>query len=121
MTIWLYILECADGSYYVGTTRRPLEMRVAEHQRGSLGGYTAPRRPVKLVFAEHFERILDGIAAERQIKGWSRAKKAALIAGDFTAVRAASGSLYRRRESSPAATSLDTVAARPTRDEEEEQ
>ncbi len=80
---WLYILRCADGSYYVGTTRTTLEQRLAEHNSGHFGGYTATRRPVTLVYSEWFERITDAITAERQIKGWSRAKKEALIRGDF--------------------------------------
>jgi putative endonuclease len=65
------MLQCSDGSYYVGTTRKDLEARVAEHNAGSFGGYTARRRPVKLVFSEHFEFIAEAIAVERQIKGWS--------------------------------------------------
>jgi putative endonuclease len=81
---FLYILECADGSYYVGTARSNLEKRVAEHNAGTFGGYTAQRRPVTLVFSQWFDRITDAIAAERQVKGWSRAKKEALIRGDFT-------------------------------------
>jgi putative endonuclease len=85
---FLYILLCADGSYYVGTTRKELELRVAEHNAGSFGGYTLTRRPVILVYAEHFESIADAIAAERQIKGWSRAKKQALIEGDWNSIRA---------------------------------
>ena len=80
---YLYILQCADGSYYVGTTRNELEIRTAEHNSGTFGGYTAKRRPVTLVFSEHFENITEAIAAERQVKGWSRAKKEALIAGDL--------------------------------------
>jgi putative endonuclease len=78
---WLYILRCADGSYYVGTTRADLERRVLEHQQGVFGGHTAWRRPVVLVHAQPFQRITDAIAAERQVKGWRRAKKEALIAG----------------------------------------
>ena len=85
---YLYILLCADGSYYIGTARKELELRVAEHNAGSFGGYTLSRRPVVLVYAEHFESIVDAIAAERQIKGWSRAKKRALIDGDWNAIRA---------------------------------
>jgi len=81
---YLYILLCADGSYYVGTARQGLERRIAEHNAGYFGGYTARRRPVTLVFSEWFERIDDAIAAERQVKGWSRAKKEALIHGDFS-------------------------------------
>jgi putative endonuclease len=80
---YVYILRCADGSYYVGTTRKSIEERISEHNAGLLGGYTLTRRPVTLAFAQHFEIITDAIAAERQIKGWSRAKKAALIKGEW--------------------------------------
>jgi putative endonuclease len=83
----VYILRCADGSYYTGTARLGLEQRVAEHNAGNYHGYTATRRPVTLVFSQWFERITDAIAAERQIKGWSRAKKEALIRGDFEDLR----------------------------------
>jgi putative endonuclease len=83
----LYIVRCADGSYYCGTTRQELELRVAEHNAGYFGGYTATRLPVTLVYSQWFERITDAIAAERQVKGWSRAKKEALIRGDFDALR----------------------------------
>ena len=84
---YLYILRCADGSYYCGTARQGLEMRVAQHNTGALGGYTATRRPVVLIYSQWFERITDAIAAERQVKGWSRAKKEALMRGDFEALR----------------------------------
>jgi|SRR5688572_2568655 putative endonuclease len=80
---FLYILRCADGSYYTGTARSGLEQRIAEHNAGTYDGYTASRRPVTLVFSQWFERITDAIAAERQVKGWSRAKKEALIREDF--------------------------------------
>jgi putative endonuclease len=80
---FLYILLCADGKYYVGTTRKSLEERVAEHNAGVHKGFTAARRPVKLVFAQHFDTITDAIAAERQVKGWSRAKKEAMIRGEL--------------------------------------
>ena len=83
MEIWLYILLCADGSYYVGTTRGSLDRRFAEHQEGTFGGYTARRRPVRLVYHQQFQRITDAIEAERQVKGWRREKKEALIRGDF--------------------------------------
>ena len=55
--------------------------------RGVYGGYTSTRRPVTLVWAEHFLNIADAIAVERKIKGWSRAKKEALIRGDYDAIR----------------------------------
>ena len=83
MGAYLYILRCADGSYYVGTTVGGLEVRLAEHQAGTFDGYTALRRPVTLVFHQHFERLDDAAAAERQVKGWRREKKEALICGNF--------------------------------------
>ena len=83
MTAYVYMLRCSDGSFYVGSTRTALDDRIAEHNAGRFGGYTAVRRPVTLVWSQAFEIITDAIAAERQIKGWSRAKKAALIDGDF--------------------------------------
>ena len=97
MAAWVYILRCADASYYVGSTRETLEHRVGEHNAGVFGGYTARRRPVTLEFAQEFERITDAIAAERQIKGWSRAKKEALIAGDVERLK----TLSRRRQAHP--------------------
>ena len=82
----LYILRYSDDSYYVGTARGSLEKRLAEHETGTFDGYTAYRRPVRLVFHQQFERIEDAIAAERQIKGWRREKKEALIRGDYAAL-----------------------------------
>jgi putative endonuclease len=87
MNAYLYILKCRDGRYYVGTTRGSLEIRVAEHNAGTYGGFTKSRRPVELVFHQDCDRITDAIAAERQLKGWSRAKKEALIPGDIDALR----------------------------------
>ncbi len=84
---FVYILRCSDDSYYCGTARDGLEKRVAEHNAGTFEGYTSTRRPVTLVYSEWFQRITDAISAERQIKGWSRAKKEALIRGDYGALR----------------------------------
>ena len=84
---YLYILRCSDGKYYTGTARSGLDERVAQHNAGTFDGYTARRRPVTLVFSQWFDRITDAIAAERQVKGWSRAKKEALIRGDFEQLR----------------------------------
>ena len=81
--VWVYIVECRDGSYYTGTTRKSLEERVGEHNAGRFDGFTARRRPVRLVWAEQFADPRNAVAAERQIKGWSRAKKRALIDGRF--------------------------------------
>ena len=83
----VYMLRCADGSYYVGSARRGLERRVSEHNHGTFDGYTSKRLPVVLVWAEHFLDITDAIAAERQTKGWSRAKKEALIGSDYGSLR----------------------------------
>ncbi len=81
MNARVYILECSDGSFYVGLTRSSLEKRIAEHNTGYHGGYTRSRRPVSLRWFQDFDRITDAIAAERQIKGWRREKKIALIEG----------------------------------------
>lgn len=78
----VYILECSDGSYYVGSTPN-LGKRLAQHQTGFFGGYTASRLPVQLVWSEKFPTDNDAFLRERQIKGWSRAKKEALIRGDW--------------------------------------
>jgi putative endonuclease len=83
----IYILRCADGSYYTGVTRRSVDERVSEHALGlDEGCYTFRRRPVTLVHAEHYSRIVDAVATERRIKGWSRAKKEAYMLGDYAAL-----------------------------------
>lgn len=76
------MLKCADGLFYVGHTD-DLESRFAGHQSGLTGAFTKNRRPVKLVWSQEFSTRDEALAAERQIKGWSRAKKKALIAGDW--------------------------------------
>ena len=102
MGAFVYILECSDRSYYVGSaTGDDLTKRIAEHEAGVYSGYTSTRRPVTLVWSEHFERITDAIAVERKIKGWSRGKKQALIRGDWISVQ----SLSRRRAGRPRAQS----------------
>ena len=102
MGAFLYILRCADDSYYVGTTRGTLESRIGEHNAGHFGGYTAKRRPVSLVFHEEFDRITDAISAERQVKGWRREKKEALIRREYELLRQlAKRRPSRRRSQSP--------------------
>jgi len=87
MTAFCYILRCADASYYVGsTTADAIEHRVGDHNAGTFRGYTSLRRPVVLVWSQQFDRIDDAFFLERQIKGWSRAKKEALIRGDWDAL-----------------------------------
>ena len=80
MEVTIYILRCSDGSYCTGLTKQEIEARVWEHNAGIYDGYTRKRRPVELVFTETYDRITEAIDRERQIKGWSRAKKEALIA-----------------------------------------
>src|SRR5262245_60033211 len=94
---YLYMLRCSDSSYYVGTSRIDLEVRVAQHNAGSFAGYTSTRRPVSLIFSQHFDSITDAIAAERQVKGWTRAKKEALVRGDWDGLKL----LARRGRSFP--------------------
>ena len=88
MGAFVYMLLCADDSYYVGSaTGDDLSKRVNEHATGAYEGYTYLRRPVQLVWSEHFDRTTDAIAIERKIKGWSRAKKEALIRGDWIDIK----------------------------------
>ena len=82
MAFHAYLLRCSDGSYYAGHTD-DLEHRFAQHQTGALGGYTAKRLPVTLVWSDSFQTRDDAYRAEWKIKGWSRAKKEALIAGNW--------------------------------------
>ncbi|MFA5310038.1 MAG: GIY-YIG nuclease family protein [Dehalococcoidales bacterium] len=82
MSFWVYILECADRSYYTGHTD-DLEKRLAGHEQKVFKCYTSTRLPVKLVFCDEFPSREDAFARERQIKGWSRKKKQALIKKDW--------------------------------------
>jgi predicted GIY-YIG superfamily endonuclease len=93
MHFWVYILRCADGSYYIGHTD-DIDKRLAGHDQGAVSSYTRKRRPVKLVFAEEFATRIDAMERERQLKGWSRAKKEALIAGNWVRLRALARNLY---------------------------
>ncbi|MGG7510343.1 GIY-YIG nuclease family protein [Plantibacter sp. YIM 135249] len=77
---FVYILRCADASYYTGSTV-DLERRMTQHQSGEGANYTADRLPVVLVWAAQLDRIDEAFALEKRIQGWSRAKKTALIEG----------------------------------------
>ena len=92
MDVWVYMVRCADGRYYIGSHRgHSHQTRVNEHNAGlNRKAFTYSRRPVNLVWYERFVHITDAIAVERQLKGWSRAKKDALIAGDWEQVQALS-------------------------------
>ena len=80
---WVYILRCADGSYYVGSTTH-LDFRVWQHQNGEGAEYTKRRRPIELAFAHETETVAEAFGLEKQIQGWSRAKREALIRGSST-------------------------------------
>lgn len=86
---WVYILKCADGSHYVGETTDP-ETREQLHNEGRGGKYTTRRRPVELVYSEPFNSRDDALRRERQLKGWTSAKKTALVRGDLGALKSLS-------------------------------
>jgi putative endonuclease len=100
MAFWVYMLGCSDGRYHTGHTDN-LERRIAQQ-----GGYcvvTASRRPVRLVWQEQFPTRIEAIEAERQVGRWSRAKKEALIRGDWESV-----SFFARPPDERFSTSLET-------------
>jgi len=85
MAFWVYMLKCADGRFYTGQTD-DLDRRIAEHQTGGFCDFTSRRQPVTLVWSEYFPTRIEALEAERRIKPWSRAKKEALIRGDWATV-----------------------------------
>jgi putative endonuclease len=105
MQFWVYLLRCADGSYYAGHTDN-LEGRLWQHQQGICCDWTRRRRPVELVWCDNAPTRYDALAFERRIKRWTRAKKEALIAGNWDRISWLSRKpserplrLERRRES----------------------
>ena len=91
-----YMLRCGDGTYYVGSTRS-LELRMSQHYSGAGARYTSERMPVEMVWFEEFDRIDEAYAREKQIQGWSRAKREALIAGRFDDLRGLSKKSFHWR------------------------
>ena len=94
---WMYILECIDGSYYTGSTK-DLERRLNEHQEGKGANYTSRRLPVKLVYSEEYERVADAFYREKQVQGWRRAKKEALINGSPELLPALAKKIFDKNE-----------------------
>jgi predicted GIY-YIG superfamily endonuclease len=95
---YVYILKCADDSYYTGCTN-DLSRRLNEHETGaSETAYTANRRPVELIWGEEVENLGEALQHERQIKGWSRAKKEALIRSDFETIHEIVKAERKKRE-----------------------
>jgi predicted GIY-YIG superfamily endonuclease len=82
MSGWMYILECADGSYYTGSSNN-IELRLQQHNAGEGANHTKKRLPVKLVYFEEYQRIDEAFRREKQVQGWGRNKKEALINGKF--------------------------------------
>jgi len=78
---YMYILQCSNGQYYTGSTN-DLDRRLAQHQNGEGANFTKKHLPVELVYYEEFQRIDEAFYREKQVQGWSRKKKEALIKGD---------------------------------------
>lgn len=114
--VFVYMLQCADKSYYVGSYRGDrLEWRIEEHNAGKFpDSYTYFRRPVQLVWSECFTNAVDAVAFERRLKGWNRAKKEALIRGDGAALKTLS------RRGAPPATILRDASLRAAPQDEAE-
>jgi putative endonuclease len=102
MAFWVYILRCSDGRYYTGHTEN-LQRRIAEYQTGGFCDFTSRRRPITLMWSENFQTRIEALETERRIKPWSRAKKEALIKGDWATV-----SYFRKPPRERPSTSLGT-------------
>ena len=97
MEFTLYILECTDGSFYIGHTD-DMDQRMLQHDQGKGCVYTSTRRPLKLVHAESFQTRYEALSMERKLKGWSRAKKLAYMTGNWKEVsRLAKGNHKHQR------------------------
>lgn len=107
---YVYILKCSDGSYYVGVTNN-IDRRLEEHNSGDLKGYTSTRLPVKLVYFDTFNDINVAIEFEKKFKGWSRAKKEALIDNDIERLKVLSRNSHEN--STKINKLLKSVALRP--------
>jgi predicted GIY-YIG superfamily endonuclease len=94
---FIYILKCADDSFYTGQTTN-LAKRLDEHQAGIYGGYTSARLPIVMIWSQEVQTDNEAFLLERKVKGWSRAKKKALIRGDFDALHEVVKQERRRRE-----------------------
>jgi len=94
---YVYILKCRDNSYYVGHTDN-IENRVSQHHVGKADGYTATRLPIRIMFVHEFTTRGEAIDMEQRIKGWSRKKKEALIAGNYELLPALSKKVFKKKE-----------------------
>ena len=96
----VYMLRCSDGSYYVGSTRN-LDLRLHQHQLGVGAEYTRHRLPVELVWSAEYSNVGEAFFWEKRIQGWSRAKREALIRGDYDALPALAKKDFSRRKADP--------------------
>jgi putative endonuclease len=113
---YMYILKCADGSFYTGSTVN-LEKRIWEHNNDLGANHTKSRLPVELVFCEEFAQIDEAFYKEKQVQGWSRAKKIALIARryeDLPALALNSSAKVLASTGSATVTGLDSELCRTT-------
>ena len=109
------MLHCRGGSFYAGHTD-DLDRRMAEHRSGLIPGFSADHQPVELVWIESFQVRDDAKAMERRIKGWSRAKKLALIRGDYAAISA----LAKSKNTAVLSLSKDCCSSNPVSRSEEQ-
>jgi predicted GIY-YIG superfamily endonuclease len=116
MAVWVYILRCADESYYTGLTTN-LEQRLGQHHGGSFQGYTSTRLPVECVYVAEFQWIYDAISWERRLKRWSRAKKEAVIARAYDRLPELARSYQHHGRLGDCPASFDTAASPPAQDD----
>jgi putative endonuclease len=100
MAFWTYILLCADGLYYTGHTD-DLEKRIGQHQSGMIEGFTSSRLPARLMWSQDFPTRYEALDAELKIKKWSKAKKQALIRGDWDSLSHFAKPPKERNQSNP--------------------
>jgi putative endonuclease len=94
---YMYILKCADGTYYTGSTV-DLEKRLQQHQCGEGANYTKKRLPVELIYYEEYSRIDEAFYREKQVQGWSRKKKEALMTEDFESLKRLAKKIWRKNQ-----------------------
>ena len=117
MSFWAYMLHYNAGRFYVGHTDN-LEARIGQHETGAIRGFTRSYLPVRLVWSQQFPSRYEALAAERQIKGWSRAKKLALVRGDWAEISRLAKSKAGLRQAQPErnAGGIPGGGAQPERD-----
>jgi len=95
---FIYILECSDGSFYTGSTKN-LEKRLWEHNNSLGANYTKSRLPVELMYYEEYSRIDEAFYREKQVQGWSRKKKLALIEAKSELLPKLAKKIFRKKKS----------------------